>query len=149
MGIDTSIDNEDMCLPNSATTHTILKNNKFFSNLVMQEINISTISGTTNIIEGSGRANILLPGGMKLHIKNTLYSSNSYRNLLSFNDIRLNEFHIETNNEWNVKYFYITKLYLNKKEVLEKLPTFSYGLYCTYVNTVETHILVNKKFYKQ
>nr|KYP69758.1 hypothetical protein KK1_008959 [Cajanus cajan] len=69
-----------MCLTHSITTHMIRKNNKFFSNLVMREINVSTISNTTNIIEGFGIANILLSGGTKLHIKNTLYSSKSYRN---------------------------------------------------------------------
>nr|KYP56371.1 hypothetical protein KK1_002609 [Cajanus cajan] len=57
---------------------------------------------TTNIIEGSRRANILLLKETKLYIKNALYFSMSYRNLLSFKDIRLNEFHIETNNEGNV-----------------------------------------------
>nr|KYP54830.1 hypothetical protein KK1_001030 [Cajanus cajan] len=70
---------------------------------------------TTNIIEGSKRANILLLKETKLHTKNALYFSMSYRNLLSFKDIRLNEFHIETNNEGNVEYLYITKLHLNKK----------------------------------
>nr|KYP43614.1 hypothetical protein KK1_034945 [Cajanus cajan] len=79
---------------------------------------------TTNIIEGSRKANILLLKDTKLHIKNALYFSKSYRNLLSFKDIRLNDFHIETNNERNVEYLYITKLHLNKKEVLEKLFTF-------------------------
>nr|KYP32172.1 hypothetical protein KK1_047185 [Cajanus cajan] len=48
------------------------------------------LCGTTNIIEGSRRANILLPKEMKVHIKNVLYFSKSYRNLLSFNDICLN-----------------------------------------------------------
>nr|KYP53874.1 hypothetical protein KK1_000037 [Cajanus cajan] len=37
---------------------------------------------TTNIIEGSRRANILLLKDTKLHIKNALYFSESYRNLL-------------------------------------------------------------------
>ena len=40
---------------------TILKNKKYFCHLVMQDANVSTISGSANIIEGSGRANILLP----------------------------------------------------------------------------------------
>nr|KYP36872.1 hypothetical protein KK1_041974 [Cajanus cajan] len=60
---------------------------------------------TTNIIEGFGRTNILLLKETKLHIKNKLYFSKSYKNLLSFKDIRLNEFHIETNNEGNVEIF--------------------------------------------
>nr|KYP43712.1 hypothetical protein KK1_034840 [Cajanus cajan] len=54
---------------------------------------------TTNIIEGFRRANILLLKETKFHITNALYFFMSYRNLLSFKDIRLNEFYIETNNE--------------------------------------------------
>lgn len=56
----------------------------------MQEINLSSISSTTNIIEGSERANILLPRGTKLCVDNALYSSKNNRNLLSFKDIHLN-----------------------------------------------------------
>nr|KYP32967.1 hypothetical protein KK1_046237 [Cajanus cajan] len=78
---------------------------------------------------------------MKLHAKNVLYSSKSYRNLLSFKDVHLNGYYIETDNEKNVEYLYITKLYLNKKQVLEKLLTFSYGLYRTYINRLK-HILL-------
>nr|KYP69370.1 hypothetical protein KK1_008559 [Cajanus cajan] len=75
---------------------------------------------TTNIIEGSKRTNILSLKDTKLHIKNALYFFKSYRNLFSFNDI-----------------------------LLEKLFVFSYGLYCTYINTVETHTIVNQKFTNQ
>nr|KYP72380.1 hypothetical protein KK1_004968 [Cajanus cajan] len=46
---------------------------------------------TTNIIEGSRITNILLLKETKLHIKNALYFSKSYKNLLSFKDIRLND----------------------------------------------------------
>ena len=77
-------DNEDICLVDSATTHTILKNKKYFSSITMEGANVKTISGSTDIIEGSGRANILLPRGIKLHIDNALYSTKSHKNLLSF-----------------------------------------------------------------
>ena len=72
MNVDTSTNDEDICLIDSVTTHTILKSNKFFSCLVMREVNVSTISSTTNIIKGSGRAIVLLPRGTRLHIKNAL-----------------------------------------------------------------------------
>ena len=49
-----------MCLIDSATTHTILKSNKFLSCLVMREVNVSILSSKTNIFEGSIRAVILL-----------------------------------------------------------------------------------------
>jgi len=74
MNVATSTNDDDICLIDSATTHTILKSNKFFSCLVMREVNVSTISNTTNIIEGSRRTIILLPRGTRLHIKNTYYS---------------------------------------------------------------------------
>jgi len=95
----------------------------------MQEVNVSTIFDTTNIIEGSGRAIILLQRDTRLHIINAFYSLKSNRNLLSFKDIRLNGYHIETNNERDIEYLYITQIESNKKCVLEKLSAFSYGLY--------------------
>ena len=49
---------DDICLINSATTHTILKNKKYFSYLKMGETNVNTISGSAKLIEGSGRATI-------------------------------------------------------------------------------------------
>ena len=56
----------ELCLVDSATTHTILKNSKFFLNLQMAKANVSTIFGMTNIIEGSGRAYILFLKGTKI-----------------------------------------------------------------------------------
>jgi len=84
MDVDTNTNDEDICLIDNATTHSILKSNKFFSCLVMREVNVSTISGTTNIIEGSGRAIVLLQRGTRLHIKNAFYSPKSNKSLLSF-----------------------------------------------------------------
>jgi len=115
VNVDTSTNDEYMHLINNATTHTILKSNKFFSCLVMWEVNVSTISGTINIIEGSIRTIVLLPRSTRLHIKNAFYFPKSNRNLLSFKDIRLNEYHIKTNNEWDIEYLYITQIesYIN------------------------------------
>jgi len=50
-----------MCLIDSATIYTILKSNKFFSCLIIRDINVSIIYSTTNKFEGSGRTIILLP----------------------------------------------------------------------------------------
>ena len=49
----------------------------------------------------------MLPKGTKLCIDDTLYSSKSSRNLLSFKDIRYNGYHIETNNEGSEEFLYI------------------------------------------
>ena len=98
---------DDVCLANYATTHTILRDKRYFLELTLIKANISTISGTTNLVEGSGRANIMLPNGTRFHINDALYFSKSRRNLLSFKVIRRNGYHIETMNEDNVEYLYI------------------------------------------
>ncbi|PIN15441.1 hypothetical protein CDL12_11914 [Handroanthus impetiginosus] len=109
----------------------------------MAEANVNTISGSTKLIEGSGRANILLPGGTKFVVDDALFSSKSKKNLLSFKDIRRNRYHIDTINESNIEYLCITKIVSRKKCILEKLPAFSSALYYTNISMVETHAIVN------
>ena len=86
----------DECLVDSGTTHTILKCKECFSQLSPAETHISTISSTNSLIEGSGRAYILLPKGTRLIINDALYYSKSTRNLLSFKDIRHNGYYLQT-----------------------------------------------------
>ena len=81
---------EDICLIDSATTHTIRKDRKYFSHIRNGRASVNTIAGNTRIIEGSGRAIIILPKGTKFFINDALYSPKSQRNLLSFKDIRKN-----------------------------------------------------------
>ena len=87
---------DDICLIDCATTHTILRETKYFLNLVVTNDSVSTISSTSDLIEGSGRANIMLPNRTRFHNNDALYSIKSARNLLSFKDIRKNGYHIET-----------------------------------------------------
>ena len=105
----------DVCLVDCATTHTILQANRYFLDLTLTNVNVSTISGIANLIEGSGRANIILPNGTMFHINNALYSRKSIRNLLSFKDIRRNGYHIEIINEGNIECLYITSIVSSKK----------------------------------
>ena len=79
---------EDLCLVDSATTHTILKDKKYFVHVKLVVANVTT--------EGYGKASVMLPGGTKIVIDDALFSSRSNRNLLSFKDIRCNGFHVET-----------------------------------------------------
>ena len=65
----------DVCLANCATTHTILRDKRYFLDLTLTNDNVSTISGTANIIEGLGKANIMLPNGTRFHINDALYYS--------------------------------------------------------------------------
>ncbi|KAK8340845.1 hypothetical protein V6Z11_A08G127100 [Gossypium hirsutum] len=108
----------------------------------MSNAHVNTISGSSKLIEGSGRAIMLLPKGTKFVIDDALYSTKFQRNLLSFKDIRLNGYHIETMNEKNIEYLYNTNVECGKKYVLERLPTFSSGLYYTHISAIESHVIV-------
>ena len=137
---------DDVCLTDCATTHTILWDKRYFLELTLIKANVSTIFSTTNLVEGSRRANIMLPNGTRFHINDSLYSSKSRRNLLSFKDIRRNGYHIETMNEDNIKYLYITSFISGHKIIMEKLPVFSFGLYQTTIKPIESYVVVNQKF---
>ena len=101
---------EDFCLADSATTHTILKDKKYFHILKLCKANVNTISSSSNLIEGSRRVIIMLPKGTKFCIDDVLYSSKSSINLLSFKDIHYNGYHIETNNKGSEEFLYSTSI---------------------------------------
>ncbi|GAV79771.1 hypothetical protein CFOL_v3_23234, partial [Cephalotus follicularis] len=105
--------------------------------------NVGTISGTSDIIEGSGMANFVLSNGTQMRITNALYSIKSRRNFLSFKDIRLNGYHIETTNENGKEYLYITGNAFGRKQILEKLLGLSSGLYIMKIRAIESHNVVD------
>lgn len=111
----------DICLIDNATTHTILKSKVYFLYLVVHDTVVNTIFESAKLIEGSGRATIMLPCGTKVDINEALYSPKSQRNLLSFKDICLNGYHIETMCEGNVEYLNITKMSSGKKICVEEI----------------------------
>ena len=43
----------DLCLADSAITHTDLKEKKYFQQLTINKAKVNTISGPSNLIEGS------------------------------------------------------------------------------------------------
>jgi len=104
--INSKMTSKEFCLADSVTTHTILKDKKYFQILTLCKANVNTISGSSNLIEDSRRVIIILPNDTKLCIDNALYSSKSRRNLLSLKDIRYNGYYIETNNEGNEEFLY-------------------------------------------
>ena len=67
----------DACLVDCATTHTILRDKKYFSNLTLVSFNVQTISSPVDLIKGSGRPTIILPNSPKFQIDDTLYSNKS------------------------------------------------------------------------
>jgi hypothetical protein len=61
----------------------------------------------------------------------------STRTLLSYKDTRRNGFHIETHNDNKGEYLFITKNDGYTKQLLEKIPSLSTGLYFTYIKPVQ------------
>ena len=126
----------DVCFANYETTHIILRDKIYFIELTLIKANVSTVYGTTNLVKGSRRGNIMLPNGTRFHINDALYSSKSKRNLLCFKSIPRNGYHIETMNEDNVEYLYITFIISDQKLIMEKLLIFSSGLYHTIIKPI-------------
>ena len=136
----------DICLADCATTHSILQQKKYFSKLTLAPSNVTTISSLVNLIEGFGRATIILPSGTILHLQDALYSTQFKRNLLSFKDIRWNGYHLETMSDETTEFLLITATHDGKKCILEKLRSLECGLYLTTINTVESYAILNSKF---
>ena len=72
-GADVEVNTGDICILDSGTTHTILKHKKYFSDLKSTKAIINTISGPIDLIEGYGKANIILPNGTKLFVNDALF----------------------------------------------------------------------------
>ena len=136
----------DACLADCATTHTILRDKKYFSNFTLAQSNVHTISGHVNMIKGSGKATIILPKGTKLQIEDALYSNKSSRNLLSFKVIHRNGYHIETMNHDANEYLLIISIISGQKCIFEQLSSLSYRLYQTTIRSIESYAFMNQKF---
>ena len=136
----------DACLADCATTHTTLRDKKYFSNLTLAQSNVHTISGLVDLIKGSKRATIILPKGTKFQIEDALYSAKYSRNLFSFKDILQNRYHIEIMNHDENEYLLITSIISGQKCILEQLPSLSCGLYQTTIRSIESYVVMNQKF---
>ena len=68
----------DECLIDSGSTNTILQHTKFFSELLPTQKPVGTISGVSNIIEGSGIAHITLSSQKLVSKDFRLYKINRF-----------------------------------------------------------------------
>ena len=59
---------EELCLVDSATTNSILREMKYFQTLKKMNGDILTIAGRDTVIVGTGRAIFTLPGGTQVKI---------------------------------------------------------------------------------
>jgi hypothetical protein len=90
-----------MCLVDSCTTSTILRETKYFQTLTKRTGNILTIAGCGVCIVGYEKVTIILLMGTQVTIENALLYLDSTRTLLSYRDIRKNRLHIVTHQENN------------------------------------------------
>ena len=124
-------DGMEIFVVDSGSSHTILRDKKYFINLTYKVENVSTIAGPASLIEGYGQANILLPKGTHLEIQDALYSPSSKRSLLSFKDIRLNGFHVETMGEGTKEFLQIFEIvHGNKKGPRDHTSSYDWTLSC-------------------
>jgi len=59
---------DELCLADSGTTNSILRETKYFHTLTNRQGNVLTIAGRDATIIGSGRATIILPMVPKLQL---------------------------------------------------------------------------------
>ena len=134
---------KDVCLLDSATTHSILKDKNYFSTMTLRKANVHTISGSVEMIDGSGNATIMLPNGTTLHIEDALLSAKTKRNLLSFKDVPRNGYHLKTINENDIDCLYITSYKMRIKIIYEKLIASNSGLYCVFIRVIESNATIS------
>ena len=114
-------------LVDSATTDIILRDKKCFSylGLVMTK-HITTITGSHLISYQIGEACLVMPKGTHIRISRAVYLPTSTRNLLSFQDIHRNSFHLRTAEEDDQEMLQI----LDREGCpIENIPAYSSGMY--------------------
>jgi hypothetical protein len=122
---------QKMCLVDSCTTNTILRETKYFQTLTKGMGNILTIVERDACIVGSEKATIILPMGTQVTIENALLYSDSTRSLLSYRDICKNGLHVVTHEENNEESLLITKTNRDDYDILERIASLPSELYYT------------------
>ena len=111
----------------------------YFINFIPKNAHLTTLSCPSNLIERYGKALIMLSNGTILTIDEALYSPHFGRMLLSFKNIRDNNYHTETYIENRVEFLCITFYKYGQKHILEKIEHISSDLYTTTIRPIESH----------
>ena len=110
MSVDLNPKEEELCLVDSCTINSIIREMKYFQTLKKREGNIMTIAGCDALIVDLGRATITLPMGTQIMMEDALLYLDLTRTLLSFRDVRKNGFHVETHMDNKEEFLLFTKL---------------------------------------
>jgi hypothetical protein len=127
---------EEMCLVDSCTTNTILREVKYFQTPTKRKGMVLTIPGCNAMIVGSQKATITLPMGTQINIEVALLYPDSTCTLLSYRDIWKNMIHMEIHEENKEEFLLFTKDIRQGKEILEKVHSLPSRLYYTYIKPV-------------
>jgi hypothetical protein len=127
---------EEMCLVDSCTINTILREMKYFQTLTKMTGNILTIVGRDTCIVGSRKATIILLMGTHITIENAWLYPDSTHTLLSYRDIHKNGLHIVTHEKNNKESLLNTKTNEDGYDILERIPSLPFGLYYTYIKLI-------------
>ena len=64
---------DDVCLAECATMHTIFRDERYVLKLILTKANLNTIFDIINLVNDSGRVNMIPSNKTKFHINDTLY----------------------------------------------------------------------------
>jgi len=84
--------------------------------------------------------------GTQIVIEDALLYPDSTRTLISYRDIRKNGFHIETHEDNKEEYLLFTKDNGYGKQIFEKIPSLSSGLYYTYIKPIKEFVALKTIF---
>ena len=90
----------DVALLDSASTHTILTDPRFFEfpkeQTSWQYCKITTMAESRDLKFREGRAKVMLPGGHTFTCAGAMFAPEAPRSLISYKDLRANDIHIST-----------------------------------------------------
>lgn len=75
---------------------TILNERHYFTNFISKNSPLTTLVGPADLIEGYNTCHFMLSNGTELTKKETFYSPYFEKKILSFKDIREDNYHTET-----------------------------------------------------
>jgi hypothetical protein len=100
---------EELCLVDSCTTNSILRETKYFQTLTQMSENVLTVARRDVMIVGSRRATITFSNGTQVTIEDALLYPDSTHTLISFRDIWKSRLHVCTHEDNKLEFLLITK----------------------------------------
>jgi hypothetical protein len=127
---------EEICLVDSYTTNSILREIKYFQTLTWRSGNILTITRSDATIVGSSRVTVTFSNGTQIMIEDILLYPDSTHTLISFRNIRKSGLHVRTYEDNKEEFLLITMSFGYGHEVLEGIPSTPSRLYYTYIKLI-------------